>query len=474
MGYTPINAASGSGSLGLNMVSPFSSALSVPNMQSTLPGAMPDGSLIQQMEMILSLLLQLIGTFISSLSNPQNNAVNDAPTQPQASGNDSPYPDNGAASSSDEGNTPAAGTGATPSDSGQSDNAGNPSLAGSTPQTSPSNDAGSNSPISNTQPPNSLNVKDFGARGDNSSDDQAAIQKALDSAQPGQTVWLPAGNYNHSSVLKVPSGVTLAGAGKDTVLTATDPNNAAVELTGSNSGLTNLTVTSNSDSRIPHAEASTVWVNHADGAKVSNVTSIGSGANNVTIDRSNNCTVDNVLGVGSNADGIAINNGSQNNTIQNSVVRESGDDSFSDDSYLSDEVATSGNKFLNNLSVDNRYGDNYKLAGATNDILDGNVSIGGPKGGIVVIQDTASGSRAATGNTIKNNTAIDLPAPDVSAFMVDGQTSDNNHYYTKDASESQQYIEEAAKTAGNYNYNKNYQAGTGPGANNSGGNHLYP
>ena len=324
-----------------------------------------------------------------------------------------------------------------------------------------------------TQPANSVNLKDLGVKGDGQTDDQAAIQAALDKATPGTVLWLPPGTYNHSGVLRIPGGVTLTGAGDSTVLKATDPNHAAVMLWGSKGAISNFKVISDSNQRIPNAEASAIWLKTADGATVSNITSVGSGANNVTIDRSNNCVVDHVLGVGSNADGIAINNGSVNNTVQNSIVRESGDDSFSDDSYLSDEVASSGNQFLNNLSVDNRYGDNYKLAGAANDTLDGNVSLGGPKGGVVVIQDKDSGTKASTGNTIKNSVAIDLPAPDVSAFMVEGQTAENNQYYTQDAAEAKKYIDLANQTAGDYAYNKEYQAGTGPGANNRGGVHLY-
>jgi len=324
------------------------------------------------------------------------------------------------------------------------------------------------------QPENSINVKKLGAKGDGKTDDQAVIQKALDSAKPGQTVWLPEGQFNHSGVLKVPSGVTLAGAGAGTVLKATDPNNAAVELTGSKSGLNNVTLTSDSKERIPKAEASAVWVNHSDGVVVSNVTSIGTGANNVTVDRSNNAMIDNFLGVGSNADGITIVNGSKNNTVQNSVVRDSADDSFSANTYVSDEVANEGNKFLNNLAVTPRYGDNYKITGATNDVLEGNASIGGTKGGIVVITDKDSGTRAPKGVVIQNNVAIDLPAPDASAFMTEGQTASNNVYYTKDAAESKKYLAMADETAGDYAYNKDYQAGTGPGANNRNGNHLYP
>jgi hypothetical protein len=323
-----------------------------------------------------------------------------------------------------------------------------------------------------TQPAGAIDLKTLGVKGDGTTDDQAALQAALDNATPGQTLWLPPGTYNHSDVLKVPSGVTLSGAGDSTVLKATDANHAAVMLTGSKSALSNVKVTSDSATRIPNAEASAVWVNHADGAKVTNVTSIGSGANSVTVDRSTNSVIDHVLGVGSNADGIAINNGSTNNTIQNSVVRESGDDSFSDDSYKDDEVASSGNKFLNNLSVDNRYGDNYKFAGAANDTIEGNVSLGGPKGGIVIIEDQDSGTKASVGNVAKNNIAIDLPAPDVSAFMNPG--GENNKYLDAKDAEAQKYIKMANETSGKYEYNKSYVAGTGPGANNRGGVHLYP
>ncbi len=179
----------------------------------------------------------------------------------------------------------------------------------------------------------------------------------------------------------------------------------------------------------------------------------------------------NVIGVGSNADGIAVLNGSQHNTIANSVVRQAGDDSFSDDSYTSDATPDLDNKFLNDMSVDNRYGDNFKLAGASGDLVDHSVSIGGPKGGVVVIQDDASGTKASTNNVVQNSVAIGLTAPTVSAFMNPGGS--NNRYFSKSDSAAQQYLAEAAKTANQGTFNLEYKPGTGPGANNSGGNHLY-
>jgi hypothetical protein len=66
-----------------------------------------------------------------------------------------------------------------------------------------------------------LNVADFGAAGDGSTDDTAAIARAIEAAAPsqaptGNTVYLPAGRYRLSSGLVVPPAVALVGAGWNT------------------------------------------------------------------------------------------------------------------------------------------------------------------------------------------------------------------------------------------------------------------
>lgn len=69
-----------------------------------------------------------------------------------------------------------------------------------------------------------LNVKDYGAVGDNSTDDTTSIQNAIDTASvKGGVVWFPAGRYKITSALKLYSGstpnivgysnITLAGEG---------------------------------------------------------------------------------------------------------------------------------------------------------------------------------------------------------------------------------------------------------------------
>jgi hypothetical protein len=66
-----------------------------------------------------------------------------------------------------------------------------------------------------------FNVRDFGATGNGTTDDTAAISGAIAAAAPstaptGDTVFLPAGKYHVTSALTVPPGVTLQGAGWNT------------------------------------------------------------------------------------------------------------------------------------------------------------------------------------------------------------------------------------------------------------------
>ncbi|GGR39774.1 hypothetical protein GCM10010251_65530 [Streptomyces aurantiogriseus] len=54
-------------------------------------------------------------------------------------------------------------------------------------------------------------VRAYGAKGDGTTDDTAAIQKALDACEPGNTVYLPVGQYRTSAPIRIPPAVTLQG-----------------------------------------------------------------------------------------------------------------------------------------------------------------------------------------------------------------------------------------------------------------------
>jgi len=80
---------------------------------------------------------------------------------------------------------------------------------------SPSPSAPSVRPTPTARPSGPLiDVRSFGAVGNGSTDDSAALQDALASAaSSGKTVYLPSGTYTCSSPLVLPSGVSIAGDG---------------------------------------------------------------------------------------------------------------------------------------------------------------------------------------------------------------------------------------------------------------------
>ncbi len=56
-----------------------------------------------------------------------------------------------------------------------------------------------------------INVRSYGAKGDGTTDDTDAVQKAVKAAKNGQTVFFPAGFYNIKGSITVPVGVDIEG-----------------------------------------------------------------------------------------------------------------------------------------------------------------------------------------------------------------------------------------------------------------------
>lgn len=78
-------------------------------------------------------------------------------------------------------------------------------------------------------PEDSVNVKDFGAKGDGITDDTIAIQNAINAGKAG--IYFPSGTYITSSPLMIPSGTKIIGASqKSTIISNTSSD--VFELTG--------------------------------------------------------------------------------------------------------------------------------------------------------------------------------------------------------------------------------------------------
>ncbi len=102
-----------------------------------------------------------------------------------------------------------------------------------------------------------VNVKDFGAVGNGVTDDTAAIQAAINAANLGKTVFLPAGTYRTTSTLATSSGtgtsLRLMGDSYQifssvggTKILADHSSGPVIKFQGSNQGIENITITSSS------------------------------------------------------------------------------------------------------------------------------------------------------------------------------------------------------------------------------------
>src|SRR2546425_144228 len=83
-----------------------------------------------------------------------------------------------------------------------------------------------------------VDVRQYGAKGDGTTDDTAALTAALSSAA-GKTLFFPSGTYLHSSTLSVASSTTVIGYGA----TLRAASGTADEVTGlSLSGVSKITI----------------------------------------------------------------------------------------------------------------------------------------------------------------------------------------------------------------------------------------
>jgi hypothetical protein len=139
-----------------------------------------------------------------------------------------------------------------------------------------------------------INVKTYGAKGDGVTDDQIAITNAIAAAK-GSTgcVCFPPGNYLHSGVI-VSDSVMLKGYGAGSVLTATSGASGAIQLQGTNCGITTIVVRYAAPIPVTYTfpditpQACTILVRNANGFIINQCTVVNSANNAIEVFNSNN------------------------------------------------------------------------------------------------------------------------------------------------------------------------------------------
>jgi Pectate lyase superfamily protein len=320
------------------------------------------------------------------------------------------------------------------------------------------------------QPPNSINVADYGAIGNGTTDDTQALQNAFNAAAAqGKSVYIPPGTYNHSGTLSV-NGVNVTGSGSQTMLVATNPSEEAIKL-GSNSSLSNVETFTSASTRDSQPDEAAVDVTGSNDT-VSNVTTLGAESNGIRLDGATGATISHDLVEGSNADGIAVLNGSSNNSITGDEVYQAGDDSFSDDSYTFDSKQDSNNTFEDDFALGNSYGRSFALLGSTGDTIENSVSEGSKWMGIVAGTDSNSQTLNGSDDTIENNLILNPEGDDVDVMGPGGTLSQSGDGIIISGNSSSGSVDSvldfdpATDLTDRSQINSSYQPGTGNGAHN--------
>mgnify|MGYP002381892220 CR=1 FL=1 len=166
-------------------------------------------------------------------------------------------------------------------------------------------------------------------------DNTASLQAAFDALQPGQTLNLAPGTYQHSGVLTISTpNVTINANGA--TLQATNDTTSAVKITGNGVSLSNLNLTAPlTGSRYSNLDQNSLDI-MADNVTVNNVTVTGSAAAGVFVYGASGFTLTNITVQNTRADGIHMTNGANNGHLDNITTKWTGDDGIAVVSYSAD------------------------------------------------------------------------------------------------------------------------------------------
>lgn len=242
--------------------------------------------------------------------------------------------------------------------------------------TKPSTPASSPSAASSTTPTSgviSITQAPYNADPTGNTDSTNAIQNALTAAAAnGSSVSIPAGTFVYSNTLNA-NGIAVTGAGKASILKATNVANEAFHLTGTGGSLSNFAMTSPATTRSNGAwETAMVWIDGATNFNVQGITITGSASAGIFNNGGQGGTIQNNTVQNTLADSITNTNGANGTVISGNLVTGSGDDGISIVSYSNAPI-------VQNITVKNNtvkgqvWGRGLSVVGGNNVTYTGNV-----------------------------------------------------------------------------------------------------
>lgn len=285
-----------------------------------------------------------------------------------------------------------------------------------------------------------INVKDYGATGDGSTDDTAAISSAVAALTSGSTLYFPGGTYFVSQVLlSSKSNFKIMGAGA--TIRGFNTTNAVLrlatctffEVNGLNICHANATVRNSSGHGMHLSSCTDFVVTHNTLYETAAAGFISFGGNRGTVENNN---VHDTL-----ADAIHLTRGSKFISVVGNHTDTTGDDGIAVVSYQSDglvctDITITGNTVFQPMAR------GISVVGGTNVQINGNTVRSTQSAGIYVSQESSFNTYgvtnvAVTGNTIKDantyNQVANFGSIHISGFsstyVVDGVQVASNLIY---------------------------------------------
>lgn len=245
---------------------------------------------------------------------------------------------------------------------------------------------------------------DFGATPNDSTDDQAAIQRAFDSAPVGYTVVFDPGIYLHSGSLTMrQNNVSLSGYGA--TLRGTSPTNQALIVRGDNVTIAGISIVNVVNIRLTAEEHMGISLSFTDGAVVRDVTVDGASATGIFSWESTNYLITNNVVRNTLADGIHSTGNSRFGIVQSNQLTNVGDDCFA--------VVGYGAELPSNITIQNNSCSGGKARGISvvggKDILIQNNSITrSAAAGIYLASESGYSTNRVTGIRVIGNTLTEV------------------------------------------------------------------
>lgn len=251
-----------------------------------------------------------------------------------------------------------------------------------------------------------LSVADFGATGDDSTDDSTAIEQCLAAAkEKSSIVWFPPGIYHHSRSFRV-DGLTIQGAGMwHTSLVGTSADLGFI-FSGNGARVADLLIESTAHHSRKDLGGKAFRSRTANNWSVENVcimhTNVGfwlSGAKHGTI---RGCRV-----YCTYADAININRSSSHNLIEHNYVRGAGDDGIATLAERKDPEPSNSNTIRRNTVIASWWGHNIDVAGGHGHVVEENYLADNSHSACIALNlPSAFPMHPLTGAVIRGNTIV--------------------------------------------------------------------